>query len=418
MSVATTILFGKPQKEIKSLLEERISRSNSTSIVTGFATPGGIKAIENPIKARPTSVKAIIVGAATYPGFEALDSLVAAGVSIDRLFVHLGHTRESDGKKNPTVRFHPMLHSKIFYMELPDEKACAFIGSHNMTSFALKGLNGEAGVLLEGALEAIEFQQIRDHIEEAKKQAVQYLPWMKDAFAWWTGEYIDGLKAEVKIPQESIAGRSILICAKISDDDLPKAGDQLYFEIPSGIKIETLKTETHLFLFKTMPANSLEGIYGKPDAFYTCETIGADNERGNLEVKTNWKIVGKTPPTLESVPTKTYRPKVGKDVQQIRVKVKAASITPYTYIFEGIGHTWEPSYSDEITDVINENQRSISSQTGDPDDRNAQLGWKLVRDLIPREITKQSDAAALELVKPDSGSFILVSLRKKRKNIN
>ncbi len=35
----------------------------------------------------------------------------------------------------------------IYYMELPGGDACAFIGSHNVTAFALTGLNGEAAVL-------------------------------------------------------------------------------------------------------------------------------------------------------------------------------------------------------------------------------------------------------------------------------
>jgi HNH endonuclease len=58
--------------------------------VTGFATPGGLKALADPIKARPGSVTAIVIGAATYPGFQALDELASAGVPLNRLHVHLG----------------------------------------------------------------------------------------------------------------------------------------------------------------------------------------------------------------------------------------------------------------------------------------------------------------------------------------
>ena len=43
-----------------------------------------------------------------------------------------------------------MLHSKVYLFEMPEEKSTAFVGSHNITGFALGGLNGEAGVLLEG----------------------------------------------------------------------------------------------------------------------------------------------------------------------------------------------------------------------------------------------------------------------------
>ena len=45
----------------------------------------------------------------------------------------------------------------------------------------------------------------------------------------------------------------------------------------------------------------------------------------------------------------------------------------------------------------------------------AKDGWKLVKALKPRlGAAMEKDAAALKLAKPDSGSFILVSLRKRK----
>jgi hypothetical protein len=194
MSAFPTFLFDFPQKEIASLIEDRIARSSVTKIVSGFLTPGGMATITAPIKARPACLGSLIVGAATYPGFQALDELIAAGVSTDRLHVHLGHTAETGGRKNPFARYHPMMHSKVYYMELPNAQACAFIGSHNVTSFALSGLNSEAAVMLEGAVDSSEFERVRRHIEATKNQAVNYSPGMKDAYAWWTREFIDGLR--------------------------------------------------------------------------------------------------------------------------------------------------------------------------------------------------------------------------------
>jgi len=128
MSLIPTVLFDPPQKEIASLIVDSIARSSATSIVTGFATPGGLAAIAAPIKARPECLKSLVVGAATYPGFAAIDDLITAGVSEDRLYVHLAYTFETGGRKNPFARYHPMLHSKIYYMELTNSKASAFIG--------------------------------------------------------------------------------------------------------------------------------------------------------------------------------------------------------------------------------------------------------------------------------------------------
>src|SRR4051812_5636244 len=127
-----TVLFGTPQREIASRIRAKLIECVSANIITGFLTPRGIASIVGPIRARPDLLASFVVGSATYPGFEALDKLVEYGVSLDRIHVHLGHTRKSGTPKNPVVRHHPMLHSKVYYMEMPGDQACAFIGSHNV----------------------------------------------------------------------------------------------------------------------------------------------------------------------------------------------------------------------------------------------------------------------------------------------
>jgi hypothetical protein len=236
MSITISILFDLPQQEIASRIATRISQSTSTSIVTGFATPGGLSAISAVINAQPMRLHTLVIGAATYPGFRAFDDLLAAGVPRDRLLVHLGHTCKTDSKRNPFARYHPMLHSKVYYMELPGNLACAFIGSHNLTSFALMGLHGEASVMLEGPKNSPEFDSIRSHIQTARSQAIQYSSDMKDAYAWWMREFLDGLRTEIEVPQDWQVVRTILLFATASPSDRPKTGDHLYFEIPAGIE--------------------------------------------------------------------------------------------------------------------------------------------------------------------------------------
>jgi len=46
MSVAATVLFNMPQREIASLLESELRSSVATSIVTGFSTVEGVRTIE------------------------------------------------------------------------------------------------------------------------------------------------------------------------------------------------------------------------------------------------------------------------------------------------------------------------------------------------------------------------------------
>lgn len=106
---------------------------------------------------------------------------------------------------------------------------------------------------------------------------------MKEALAWWTREFIDGMKTEMKIPQDWSTVRTILLFASAASDHRPKPGDNPYFEIPAGIEqIESLKTETHLFLFDTLPANPWQALDGalSANARYTCISHGAENKQG------------------------------------------------------------------------------------------------------------------------------------------
>ena len=138
--------------------------------------------------------------------------LITAGVRSDRVRIHLGHNRSRSANKNPFHRYHPMLHSKIYLFEIYGS-ATALVGSHNMTGFALRGLNGEAGVLLEGAASDTAFADIRQHIAESFSQAVPYDPTLKEAYAWWTREYFEGLRIEANdVPKDFEARNTVTFC--------------------------------------------------------------------------------------------------------------------------------------------------------------------------------------------------------------
>jgi hypothetical protein len=418
MSLKSTVLFGLPQSEIASLIKDRITLSSEVSIVTGFATPGGLAAISGPLKAQPLKLKTLVVGAATYPGFEALDNLLAVGVPLDRLHVHLGHTTGTGGRKNPFARYHPMLHSKVYYMVSSDGNACAFIGSHNVTAFALTGLNGEAAVLLEGPIASPEFDKVRQHIDIARSQSVPYAPAMKEAYAWWTREFVDGMRAEVQIPQDWMTVRTILLFANASATDRPKIGENLYFEIPAGIEqIESLKTETHLFLFGTLPTTPSQALElaMSSDARYVCITLGAENKQGNREVEAQWRIDGSRRPVLTRVPSATYRPSTSRGMQQVRAEIKQPSVLSLEYLFERETVAWDPQLSSDETlhvpDGMGEDATTAEALHVD-----SKRSWKLVRGLLPRRGSAlERDATALKLATPESGSFVLVSLRRRRR---
>lgn len=414
MSIRATVLFGVPQQEIASLLRAQMGRAVGTRIITGFATPAGVEELAPALMARPSSLSSLVVGAATYPGFQALDALLDAGIPPDRLFVHLGHTALSGGHKNPFHRYHPMLHSKVYYMELPSMEACALIGSHNMTSFALNGLNGEAGVLLEGTRDLPEFVAVRAHCDEVQRQAIAYQRSMKEAYAWWGRAFIDGLQAEMRIPIAAVTRRTIVLFAEANRADMPRKGDQLYFEIPSGIEqIESLRTEVHLFLFDVLPSSPMEALNrtASAHASYLCATLGVENRQGNLEVRADWKIDGSTRPKLVPVAGGKMRPAPPSNMQQVHAEFTGNPVPPIDYLFEDDRPVWDPVLSDEKLQEPKHEKRDPLTEY-----RESRASWKLVIGLSPRQISRsREESEALRRASPDSGSFVLVSLRYRQR---
>ena len=443
MAVTATVLFDRPQIEIASTILDCMARCSSASIVTGFATPGGLEAISEPVGLRPALLNALIIGAANYRAFEALDDLISAGVPVNRLFVHLGHSASTGWPNKPFRKFHPMLHSKVYYFEFPDSTAAAFVGSHNLTHFALEGLNGEASIRLDGLRSDTEFEQIRRHIAIAQSQAVAYAPAMKEAYAWWFREYFDGLKAEAGLPADWQTFRTILIFAEEITGQRPKAGEHLYFEIPAGIEqVTALQAEVHLFLFSALPATSDEALAKASSAVarYKARIEGAENRQGNREVVANWQVDLVPKPRLSRVTSGVLRPAPRGRMQQVRAEFEGTTIESYDYRFERERLDWEPVLSP--SEAVSATRKPtdlpvpmgaqtallpLTERHGEPskprrasdrqDAERAVDAWSLVSELRSRSGPAfEKDRASLDLARPESGAFILVSVqRRKRK---
>lgn len=92
-------------------------------------------------------------------------------------------------------------------------------------------------------------------------------------------------------------------------------------------------------------------------------------------------------------------------------------VVPFEYHFEREKVEWDPEFSAEgqlhptreIRDeVVLEEARGGNRAT---------RGWQLVKGLVRRGgSAREKDEAALKLAAPDSGSFVLVSLRRRRKD--
>lgn len=197
-----------------------------------------------------------------------------------------------------------------------------------------------------------------------------------------------------------------------------KVGDQIYFEIPGGIQqIESLKTETHLFLFDALPASPWQALHGARSAYaqYTCTTLGAENRQGNVELVADWRIDERPRPVLRAVPNRTFRPQTPAGKQQVRAEVKSKDVIPYEYLFERQTVEWDPEFSAEtplLPKIGHDNEIVLAEAQAD---NRVAGGWKLVKGLVTRQgALWEKDRAALQLAAPESGSFILVSLRRRK----
>ena len=215
MSVTVCLLHDRPQAEIATMISINLAKCKEAQIVTGFATPDGLKALQATREAK--KITRLIIGSATFKAFEALDKLIAADMPPTAARVHLGHDRgiRGRGRGKSFGPFRPMLHSKIYLFEHSDGTSTAFVGSHNLTGFALRGLNGEAGVLLEGQTSESVFNEVRAHIKESYNQATVYDKTMKEAYAKWYASDFSRLSLEIgNIPRDIERTKTVVLLAE------------------------------------------------------------------------------------------------------------------------------------------------------------------------------------------------------------
>lgn len=401
MTTAFRFVHSSPQHAIASILRDCLLRCRSASIVAGFMTPDGIEALRATVPEAAQKIAQLVIGAGTYKALQAIDVMRAAGLADASVKIHLGHSRPSGGRKHPFVRYHPMLHSKVYLFDMADGTSTAFVGSHNVTGFALRGLNGEAGVLLEGPSADGAFEEIRQHISHCFAQATPYDPTMKDAYAWWTREYFDGLQAEANdAPRDGEGKRTIIVLAAVASGSAPARGDRIYFEIPAALtEIRSLDAEVHLHLFDVLPASPNEALSSISSANHSlaCRLEAIDANARSAEMNADWFVDNARPPQLKRT-ARPFRPKPAAGMQQVRARIEGDQTLRFDYLFEAGRSEWFPEFSEELRESETESLWYAVSTLSD--DAGGEL---LERSLALRETS------------PESGSFVLYSRRRRRR---
>ncbi len=104
-------------------------------------------------------------------------------------------------------------------------------------------------------------------------------------------------------------------------------------------------------------------------------------------------------------------------MQQVRAEIQTSTVLSFEYLFERESVAWDPEFAPEgeLHLSMEEADKSILKEARGGYD--TVRSWKLVKGLAPRlGAAREKDEVALKLAAPDSGSFILVSLRRRRRD--
>lgn len=412
MSAPTVeLLFAIPRTELFTRITALIGRAQTFSAVVGFLTEEGVALIEDALAPRPSVLKGLVVGATTLKACDGLDRLRSAGVPPDRLQIHLGHSRSTKGG---FVKYHPMMHSKVYLFE-GDDRSTAIVGSHNMTGFAIGGQNTEASVLVEADREDPLIQEVRDHITAVQSESIPYDPSMRLAYAWWFRQLLVGMERKIlyRDGEEDIEyQRNVVAIGVRVEERLPVPGEVVYFEVPAAFRaLNALGVPVHFYLLSQRPNTVEEALKMLP----SCEiafrgNVVGTNEGVVREGEAQWQIRDLRNPLLEST-TGRVSPTTAPGEVQAFVEITSVLIARYDYVFDA-HKTWLPVYDESqkgtiiaAEDVRNRLERLelIPSE---------HLPWHRVIGLKP-DLPEDKIGDSKREVSPESGRFVLLSMGRR-----
>jgi hypothetical protein len=207
----------------------------------------------------------------------------------------------------------------------------------------------------------------------------------------------------------------VVVIAARASAPLPKKGDVIYFEIQSalGRSIRSLATDVHFYIFPTVPYSPAQALHQlkAASASLWCKTIGLESDGGGEELRADWFIDNARNPHLKPTP-KPFKPKAGHGMEQVRVTVSGPVFGNFDYLFDRGRGEWLPVFDDEVQlAAADEAQSMLLSLNLIPQEH---LPWQRVRGLVPAEASgSEGYEVALREAAPQSGSFILFSLRRR-----
>ena len=167
-------------------------------------------------------------------------------------------------------------------------------------------------------------------------------------------------------------------------------------------------------MFDTLPRTPTQGLNELANArqSFKCQTRGVEDDRGGLELRADWQIRLRGKPVLRPAGD-PFRPSPYRGMQQIRVRVSDEPPGSFEYLFDADRATWLPSLDEEeLARGAGADVRALESDTGPGE------VWFRVNDLDRvREDERRAppERMALMDMSPESGNYILMSLRRRRR---
>lgn len=163
--------LGKRSNKLSEKIRDSLKNAKKIKIVSGFLSKSGFESIlgRNSKEKQEfgEKIEYIIVGCLTVQCAELFDDLIKYPNYQKKIFVNLGIGRASLTYKKTLTRYLPMVHTKIIGIDYDSNQNTFYIGSSNITKFALEDFNAEAGVIIENLTEA-ESGEISNYMDSIK----------------------------------------------------------------------------------------------------------------------------------------------------------------------------------------------------------------------------------------------------------
>ncbi len=291
MTITHFLSQGRRSKKLSDEIKTVLPSINNIKIISGFLTREGFEKIFGPdeknIKDNGKKIEYIVVGRLTVECAEIFDELYLMPEYKNKLFINLGLGRLN--KSHTAInRFLPMIHSKIIALNPSLDDNLFYIGSANITHFAIEDFNAEAGIILKN-IDSSERTGITRYMDNLKnlKSTVPYDPSLKDSLNFLSNLSADPLEKDV----ENIDSCLLVLCLSPTDYK-PKKGDVLFADLPKHLPEEVIKfhqkTKRYLILmlFKSL-SDLLNMSFRNAIVVYASTESINDIQQVNRSIETN-----------------------------------------------------------------------------------------------------------------------------------